>query len=96
MQDELVTLEEHIIQQRGLPHRLPQDKIYYGKQLIGYIGTQKDAGICLIVTGLPDSIKNQIKLVVAERDAELFGEPKEKTFQRKVSQPPKPLPTESE
>ena len=94
MTDELVTLREHVVKQRGLPYRLPQDKIFYGEKLIGYIGTHKEAGVCLIIHGLPDSIKNQIKLVVAERDETLHGIPKEKSFQRKVSQPPKPLPTD--
>ena len=90
MADELVTLEEDIAIQRGIPQRLPQDKILYGGKLIGYIGTQRNAIACLIVNGLPDSIKNQIKLVVADRDQKLYGDEKVDSYKnRRISQPPK-------
>ena len=88
---ELVTLDAHIVKQRGLPFRLPQDRILYGGRLIGYVGTQKNAGINLIVYGLPDSIKHQVKLVVAERDAELFGTSKLEVYERRISEVPKPI-----
>lgn len=90
MADQLVTLQEHIVEQRGLPCRLPQDMIRYGERLIGYVGTQRNAPVCLIVHGLPDSIKNQIKLVVADRDQKLYGDGKVESFKnRRISQPPK-------
>jgi hypothetical protein len=95
MADPLVRLEEHIIVYRsdGIPRRLPQDKILYGDKLIGYVGTQKNAPVCLTVHGLPDSIKGQIKTVVADRDAKLHGTNKFESFaDRKISQPPKLRP----
>jgi len=90
MADQLVTLKEDIAIQRGLPQRLPQDMIFYGDRLIGYVGTQRNATACLIVHGLPDSIKNQIKLVVADRDQKLYGDAKVDSYKnRRISQPPK-------
>ena len=90
MADQLITLQEHIVLQRGLPHRLPQDMIRYGDRLIGYVSTKPNAIVCLIVHGLPDSIKNQIKLVVADRDKKLYGDDKVDSYKnRRISQPPK-------
>lgn len=90
MPEQLITLQEHVILQRGIPCRLPQDMIRYGDRLIGYVGTQRDAVVCLIVHGLPDSIKNQIKLVVADRDQKLYGDAKVDAYKnRRISQPPK-------
>lgn len=90
MKEELVKLVEHIVvPSDGIPRRLPQDKILYGDKLLGYVGTQKNAPVCLIIHGLPDSIKHRIKLVVAERDAETFGTDKLSEYERKVSAPPK-------
>ncbi len=84
-----VALQPHIIDRRGVPERLPQDYIYYGKHMIGLVGMHKNAGICLNRPGIPESIQHQIKLVVAERDVELFGGEKLDHYERKVSWPPR-------
>lgn len=89
--DEEVRLEPFIIKKRGLPIQLPQDRIYFGNHLIGYVGTQRFAPINWIVWGLADSVKNQVKLVVAERHAQLHNSDKFQEYKRKESQPPKPV-----
>ncbi len=84
-----VTLKPHIVNRRGVPERIPQDFIYYGEYMVGVVGLQKNAPVCLNRHGLPDSIKHQIKLVVAERDVQTFGGEKVDHYKRKVSQPPR-------
>ena len=92
----LVTLQPHVIQQKGLPCRLPQDRIFYDGKHIGYVGTHRSAGVNFITHKLPDSIKHQVKLVVAERDAREFGTDKLQEYERLLSQPPPPEDNDDE
>ena len=92
--DDEVTLQPHIINPSdGIPRQLPQDRILLGGRLLGYVGTQRNAPINFIVYGLPDTIKHQVQLVVAERHSQLYGSDKFREYDRKISRPPKPQKT---